>query len=102
MPKKKKRESTFDDNNNHHNEEIASEVIEQIEWFREKIIRLRKAAGLTQSELGERLGVTKWRVSHIENGRSVPSTITQMRMLKCLKVNPNDFFLDCPTFNKHA
>jgi DNA-binding XRE family transcriptional regulator len=100
--KKPKRESTFGDNNNHHKDELTDEVIDQIDWFREKVIRLRKAAGLTQTELGERLGVTKWRVSHIENGRSVPSTITQFRLLKCLKINPSDFFSDCPTFSKHA
>lgn len=42
--------------------------------FGNKLFRLRKAAGLTQSELAAKVGVTNKAVSKWENGASKPTT----------------------------
>jgi transcriptional regulator with XRE-family HTH domain len=49
---------------------------------RSEFMRLRQAAGLTQQELAEILGVNRATVSLWENGRQVPQlTISQVKRL---------------------
>ena len=45
----------------------------------ERIAAVRKAAGLTQEQLGELLGVTRQAVSKWESGQTVPDTVTVAR-----------------------
>jgi len=45
-------------------------------WTPQKIKRVREAAGLTQAQLAEWLGVTKMHVSHLEQGVRPPGPQT--------------------------
>lgn len=60
--------------------------------YGQKIINLRKAANMTQAELGEKLNVTSQAVSKWENGISEPDLETIHKMCALFNVSPNDFF----------
>jgi transcriptional regulator with XRE-family HTH domain len=51
-----------------------------------KISRHRKAAGLSQEVLGEKLGMTKFQVSRLENGETSLSVSTALRIAEVLGV----------------
>lgn len=53
----------------------------------ERIAAVRKAAGLTQEQLGELVGVTRQAVSKWESGQTVPDTITMGRLCLALHVS---------------
>lgn len=53
----------------------------------ERIAAVRKAAGLTQEQLGELLGVTRQAVSKWESGQTVPDTATVARLCRELHVS---------------
>lgn len=67
-------------------EVLYTPPMEMGEWVK----RVREAAGLTQTQLGERLGVTKGNVSGWENGRHEPSYWQVLRMAELVnwKVAP--------------
>lgn len=48
--------------------------------FGNKLFRLRKAAGLTQSELAAKIGITNKAVSKWENGASKPTTMVMRKL----------------------
>ena len=50
----------------------------------------RRSAGLTQSELGERLGITDRAVSKWENGRAMPDSSLMLPLCDILKITVND------------
>ena len=50
-----------------------------MEW-NERITVVRKAAGLTQEQLGQRLGVTRQAVSKWESAQTVPDAVTIARL----------------------
>ncbi|MCC6920624.1 MAG: helix-turn-helix transcriptional regulator [Alphaproteobacteria bacterium] len=55
----------------------------------------RTAAGLTQAELAERIGVSRKTVNTVENGVFVPSTILALKLARALKTTVEDlFYLD--------
>jgi len=58
----------------------------------ERIAFVRKAAGLTQEQLGEKLGVTRQAVSKWESNQATPDTATIVRLCVELKVSA-DFLL---------
>lgn len=58
----------------------------------ERIAMVRKAAGLSQEQLGERLGVTRQAVSKWESGQTVPDAATVARLCTALNVSA-DFVL---------
>ena len=58
----------------------------------ERIAFVRRAAGLSQEQLGERLGVTRQAVSKWESGQTVPDAITISRLCQVLNVSA-DFVL---------
>lgn len=60
--------------------------------YGQKIIALRKAANMTQAELGEKLNVTSQAVSKWENGISEPDLETIHKMCALFNVSPNEFF----------
>lgn len=58
----------------------------------ERIAFVRRAAGLSQEQLGEQLGVTRQAVSKWESGQTVPDAITISRLCQVLNVSA-DFVL---------
>jgi transcriptional regulator with XRE-family HTH domain len=54
--------------------------------------RLRKAAGLTQAALAERMGVDRAYVSGLELGQRNPTVVTLWHISKALDVKPGKFF----------
>ena len=57
-----------------------------MEW-NERIAVVRKAAGLTQEQLGERLGVSRQAVSKWESGQTVPDAVTIAKLCETLHVS---------------
>lgn len=56
---------------------------------------VRTAAGLTQAELAERVGVSRKTINTVENGVFIPSTLLALKLAKALKVKVEDlFYLD--------
>ena len=53
---------------------------------------LRKQAGLTQAELGEKIGRTAEAISNVETGKSLPSLDTLISVSEALGVPLTDFF----------
>lgn len=53
----------------------------------ERIAAVRKAAGLTQEQLGELVGVTRQAVSKWESGQTVPDAVTVGRLCLALHVS---------------
>ena len=53
----------------------------------ERIAAVRRAAGLTQEQLGEQLGVTRQAVSKWESGQTVPDAHTVARLCQVLHVS---------------
>ena len=60
------------------------------ETFGQRFTRLRKQRGLTQEELGEKLGVSGQAVSKWESGKSDPSTTNLMALAKLFGLSPED------------
>jgi transcriptional regulator with XRE-family HTH domain len=54
--------------------------------------RLRIAAGLSQAELAERMGVDRAYVSGLELGQRNPTIVTLWHVAKALEVNVRPFF----------
>lgn len=55
--------------------------------LKDRIAAVRKAAGLTQEQLGELVGVTRQAVSKWESGQTVPDAITVGRLCLALHVS---------------
>jgi len=53
---------------------------------------LRKQSGLTQADLGEKIGRTAEAISNVETGKSLPSLDTLIAMSETLGVPLTDFF----------
>jgi transcriptional regulator with XRE-family HTH domain len=56
----------------------------------EKVRRLREAAGLTQTQLAARLGVTQGRIGHLEQGRRPLNLETLHALALALGHDPHD------------
>ncbi len=59
----------------------------------ERIIRVRKAAGLTQEQLGEVVGVSRQAVSKWESGAATPDLATMARLCEALGVSADYLLL---------
>ena len=68
----------------------------------ERIKELRKEKGLTQAELGEKLGVSASMVGQYENGFRKPKKDTLCRIMEALGVSYRDFFLGVVFFKEIA
>jgi putative transcriptional regulator len=53
---------------------------------------LRTAAGLTQAELAERVGVSRKTINTVENGVFIPSTLLALKLARALKARVEDVF----------
>lgn len=62
-----------------------------MEW-NDRLALVRRAAGLTQEQLGELLGVTRQAVSKWESGQTVPDILTLTKLCQSLQVSA-DFIL---------
>lgn len=58
----------------------------------EFIQQSRKAKGLTQKDLGDRIGVSDKTISKWENGNSVPDTSILNELCASLDINVNELF----------
>ncbi len=52
----------------------------------------RKAAGLTQSHLAERVRVSRKSINSVENGRYIPSTVLALGIARALNCTVHDLF----------
>lgn len=52
----------------------------------------RKAAGLTQRELAEKVNVSRKTINTVENGVFVPTTILSLKLAKALGLSVEDLF----------
>lgn len=57
-----------------------------------KIRELRRAAGLRQEDLAERLGVTRQTIIAIENDKYDPSLGLAMRLARLLRISVEELF----------
>lgn len=57
-----------------------------------RLKEVRTAAGLTQAELAERVGVSRKTVNTVENGVFVPSTPLALGLARALGVKVEDLF----------
>ena len=62
--------------------------------FRERLRQRREELNMTQSELAERLGVSKSAVGNYETGVSMPREDALLRLFAALQVEPNYLFQD--------
>ena len=53
---------------------------------------LRKASGLTQSELAEKVEVSRKSINSIENGIYIPTTVLALKITKALNCTVDDLF----------
>jgi len=53
---------------------------------------LRAAAGWTQAELADRVGVSRKTVNTVENGVFIPSTLLALKLARALKARVEDVF----------
>ncbi len=65
----------------------------------ENIRKIRKEKGLTQKELGERLGITQSAIGQFENDKTCPTVITILRIADALNVEFSDITGKYPTTN---
>ena len=56
----------------------------------EKLYELRRASGMSQEELAEKLGVSRQAVSKWESGASDPSTTNLMALAKLFGMTPEE------------
>ena len=58
--------------------------------LKDRIAAVRKAAGLTQEQMGELVGVTRQAVSKWESGASDPSTANLIALAKLFGTTPEE------------
>ncbi len=57
------------------------------EWFAGRLKELREAAGLTQSQLSDKSGISRSGIADLEQGRNVPSWDTALKLADALGVS---------------
>ena len=57
-----------------------------------RIRERREAAGWTQAELAERVGVSRKTINTVENGVFVPSTVVALKIARALGTPVEDLF----------
>ena len=59
-----------------------------------RLAQIRKDRGLTQEKLAERANLANNYISNIENGRSIPSLETVVKLCQALEATPNDLLME--------
>lgn len=62
--------------------------------FSERLAELRKARGLTQTELAKLVNVSQPTVANYERGKITPFKNTQLQLAKVLKVSVDELMRD--------
>ena len=57
------------------------------------LAQYRKAAGLTQAQLADAVGVSRKTVNTVENGVFIPSTVLALKLAAHLQVSVHDLFV---------
>ena len=57
-----------------------------------KLEEFRKASGLTQSELAEKVEVSRKSINSVENGIYIPTTLLALKIAKALNCTVDDLF----------
>lgn len=57
-----------------------------------KLREARTAAGLTQAQLAEAIGVSRKTINTVENGVFVPSTLLALKLARALQTNVEELF----------
>ena len=57
-----------------------------------KLEEFRKASSLTQSELAEKVGVSRKSINSIENGIYIPTTVLALKIATALNCTIHDLF----------
>jgi ribosome-binding protein aMBF1 (putative translation factor) len=57
-----------------------------------RIQKFRKATGITQQELANKISMNRAHLGHLEQGRKTPSLETIEKIAKALKIYPKDLF----------
>lgn len=60
----------------------------------ERLIQLRRQAGLTQQDLAARVGLTQSMIAHIEAGKRDPSTTYKVRLARLFRVSVEWLFYE--------
>lgn len=66
-------------------------VFEEKNFIAKKIREYRKYAGLTQSELAEKIGVGEKQICKIETGANIPSLVTFFKIIEVLNIDISEF-----------
>jgi len=56
------------------------------DYFGNRLLAVRKGAGMTQQELADKAGLTQWSIAQIENGHRVPGFETVLALAEALGV----------------
>ncbi len=71
-------------------------------FIADKIKEFRKKAGLTQTELAQKIGVGEKQISKIENYTNMPSLSTFFKIIDFLKIDISEFKINTiPLINKN-
>lgn len=67
---------------------FANDMTSKFDEIGSLFLKRRKELGLTQQQLGEKVGVTKSEISKIENGRGITFDHKQtIRSIRCISTN---------------
>ncbi len=72
---------------------VMSRPPRAIERYESRLKTFRAASGLSQSELAERVGLTRQAIYMIEAGRYLPNATTALRLARALACKVEDLFL---------
>lgn len=61
-----------------------------LDWISTKVREARKAAGMTQHQLGEAAGIPQSHVSRIERGKLSPTHMTIEKIARALGIEPQE------------
>lgn len=71
-------------------------------FIADKIKEFRKKAGLTQTELAQKIGIGEKQISKIENYTNLPSLTTFFKIIDYLKIDISEFQINTiPLVNKN-
>lgn len=59
----------------------------RIEYFADRLKAVRKSKNMTQTDLADRIGVTKWAVTSYEQAKTLPSVESLVRICETLDVS---------------
>lgn len=58
--------------------------------FAEKLVKVRKVKRLSQEQLADEADLYRTYIGHLENSRYSPSAFVLYKLIRALKIDPND------------